>query len=88
VKLADFNISKIVKNNMTKTRIGTPFYASPEIWNSNPYNYKADMWSLGCILYEMCCLKTPFQGKDIKQICRRACRGVYQRIPNVYSKEI
>lgn len=45
-------------DNMTKTQIGTPFYASPEIWNNIPYDYQADMWSLGCIVYEMCCLKT------------------------------
>lgn len=60
VKLADFNVSKILKNKMIQTQIGTPFYASPEIWRQQPYNHKSDIWSLGCILYEMCSLSTPF----------------------------
>jgi serine/threonine protein kinase len=39
------------------TLVGTPFYLSPEICESKPYDFKTDIWALGCILYEICSLK-------------------------------
>jgi len=44
--------------------VGTPYYLSPEIVKEERYNNKSDVWSLGCILYEMCCGKHPFEGKS------------------------
>ena len=40
--------------------LGTPYYLSPEICANKPYNFKTDIWSLGCVLYEMASLKKPF----------------------------
>ena len=40
---------------------GTPLYQSPEEVNEMIYNHKSDVWSLGCILYELCCLLRPFE---------------------------
>ena len=55
------NVSKIVKNGrLAQTQTGTPYYASPEVWNDHPYNEKSDIWSLGCILYEITALRPPF----------------------------
>lgn len=36
-----------------RTAIGTPYYLSPEICQERPYNQKSDVWSLGCVLYEL-----------------------------------
>lgn len=44
---------------MARTSIGTPYYMSPEICESKPYNNKSDVWSLGCVLYELTNLKHP-----------------------------
>lgn len=60
-KLGDLNVSKIAKMGMLYTQTGTPYYASPEVWRDKPYDFKSDIWSLGCVLYEICCLKTPFK---------------------------
>lgn len=61
-KVGDMNVSKIIKQNkFLSTQTGTPFYASPEVWNDQPYNQKSDIWSLGCMIYELCALKPPFQ---------------------------
>jgi len=49
----------------SKTAIGTPYYLSPEICQEKPYNQKSDIWSLGCILYEMTTLQHAFDGKCI-----------------------
>lgn len=64
-KLGDLNVSKICNDQMAKTQTGTPYYASPEVWHDEPYNSKCDIWSFGCLLYEMCCLEPPFQGSDL-----------------------
>jgi serine/threonine protein kinase len=45
-----------------QTQIGTPYYMSPEIWGRRPYNYATDVWSLGCLIYELCALRPPFLG--------------------------
>jgi len=60
IKLGDMNVSKIVKNYFTTTQTGTPYYASPEVWRDESYSTKTDIWSLGCVLYEMCMLRPPF----------------------------
>ncbi len=63
VKLGDFGISKSLKEgNFTSTYIGTPYYMAPEIINSKLYDSRADIWSFGCLLYEICYLNKPFSG--------------------------
>jgi len=54
VKLGDLNVSKQAKyGGLLFTQTGTPYYASPEVWKDQPYDYKSDIWSLGCVIYEM-----------------------------------
>ena len=59
-KLGDLNISKVYNSNFHNSKMGTPCYAAPEIWNNKPYTFKSDIWSLGIILYELCTFKLPF----------------------------
>jgi NIMA (never in mitosis gene a)-related kinase 1/4/5 len=49
---------------MAHTVVGTPYYLSPELCEEKPYNNKSDIWSLGCVLYEMCTLKHPFEAQN------------------------
>ena len=65
LKLGDLNVSKVAKRGLLQTQTGTPYYASPEVWQDKPYDHKSDLWSLGCVLYEMCALKPPFQANDM-----------------------
>ena len=43
VKLGDLNVSKVLKNSFAQTQTGTPYYASPEIYNNQPYGFKSDI---------------------------------------------
>ena len=53
VKIGDLNVSKCLQQGaLLQTQIGTPYYMAPEIWNSRPYNWSCDMWSIGCLIYE------------------------------------
>ena len=60
-KLGDMNVSKVTNNKgLNYTQTGTPYYASPEVWKDEPYDVKSDVWSLGCVMFEMVTLKPPF----------------------------
>ena len=73
VRLGDFGIAKILEHtcDMAKSAVGMPLYCSPEICMGRMYNEKSDIWSLGCILYEMMALKRLFTGLVLADIMRR-----------------
>ena len=73
---------------MANTQIGTPYYASPEVWQDLPYDMKSDIWSLGCVVYEMAALKPPFQAQDLQGLYKKVKAGIYERIPSMYSNEL
>jgi NIMA (never in mitosis gene a)-related kinase len=53
IKIGDMNVSKQLKQGKLQTQIGTPYYMSPEIWNNQSYDERCDIWSLGCMIYEV-----------------------------------
>lgn len=69
-KLADMNVSVISKTGMASTQTGTPTYASPEVWMERPYSGKSDIWSFGCVIYELATLKPPFMATDLQGLKR------------------
>uniref|UniRef100_A0A8D3AED7 non-specific serine/threonine protein kinase n=1 Tax=Scophthalmus maximus TaxID=52904 RepID=A0A8D3AED7_SCOMX len=75
-KLGDFGIARMLNNTMelARTCVGTPYYLSPEICESRPYNNKTDIWSLGCVLYELCTLRHPFEGSSLRQLVSKICQ--------------
>ena len=76
IKIGDFNISKILKKDViTSSHTGTPYYSSPEIWSEKPYDYKTDIWSLGCIIYELCSLRPPFGGLTFEELYKNVMKG-------------
>lgn len=87
-KLGDMNVSKIAKNGLLYTQTGTPYYASPEVWKDKPYDSKSDIWSLGCILYEMATLKPPFRAEDMDGLYKKVIKGSYQKIGESFSKSL
>ncbi|XP_072858512.2 serine/threonine-protein kinase Nek3 isoform X1 [Pogona vitticeps] len=90
VKLGDFGSALLLSSPTAYacSYVGTPYYVPPEIWENMPYNNKSDIWSLGCILYELCTLKHPFQANSWKHLILKICKGYYAPLPPHYSYEL
>ena len=90
VKLGDFGIAKCLDQTIdkAKTYVGTPYYLSPEIINSQPYGFQSDIWSLGVLLYEMCALKMPFDASNLPQLYIKIINCNYQPLNKMYSEEL
>lgn len=61
-------ITCIMPQVYAKTQIGTPCYMAPEVWQGRPYALSSDLWSLGCVLYEMMMFATPFQAANMQEL--------------------
>ena len=90
IKIGDLGVSKrLIQTNFAKTFIGTPYYLSPEICMEKPYNDKSDVWAIGCILYELCCFKYPFDAKSQGALLLKILNNEPEKIDNnYYSKDL
>lgn len=90
VKMGDFGIAKILDHTtqLSKTAIGTPYYLSPEICQGKAYNMKSDIWSLGCVLYELCSLQHAFDSKCMNGLIMAILRSKQNPIPYTYSQNL
>lgn len=88
LKIGDLGVAKEVQESHTNTIVGTPYYLSPELCEEKPYNNKSDIWSLGCILYELCTMKHPFDAKTQGGLFLKIIKESYEPIPDHYSKEL
>ena len=70
VKLGDFGLSRMMGDESIYafTHVGTPYYMSPEHISEQRYNEKSDIWSAGCVVYEMLALKAPFEASNQIQL--------------------
>ena len=89
LKIGDLNVSKILRNkSMTSTVVGTPYYLAPEIWKNAMYDYRCDVFSFGCVLYELTALKVPFRGSSIAELFKQIEYGKVPELPRQYSKDL
>jgi NIMA (never in mitosis gene a)-related kinase 8 len=69
VKIGDFGISKIMSTKIhAQTVLGTPYYFSPEMCEGKEYDDKSDIWALGCVLGEICCLQKAFTASNLSEL--------------------
>lgn len=92
VKVGDFGFSKLyaatVSDDVGRTFCGTPYYVAPEIWRRKPYSKKADMFSLGVLLYELLTLKRPFDGANMNEVMQKTLNGRFEPLPARVSPEM
>ena len=85
IKVCDFGICKYLGfSKLTNTMIGTPYFMSPEQMAQNYYDYKIDVWGIGCILFELLYKKHPFNGKDMYDLKRNIAK--VDPLRNIISK--
>ena len=90
VKLGDFGLSRMMNTDsvFAYTHVGTPYYMSPEQINDQKYNEKSDIWSTGCIIYELAALRAPFEATTHYQLAMKIKSGKLDRIPNEYTEDL
>jgi NIMA (never in mitosis gene a)-related kinase len=90
VMIGDFGVCKVLgsKHDLTSTITGTPYYLSPEIFQGKPYSFKSDIWSLGCILYQLVALQVPYDARDVSTLSARVTRGSNPPFPSRYSRDL
>lgn len=89
MKIGDMGVSKIVSNlnALQCTKVGTPLYLSPEIIKQIPYDYKVDLWSVGCSLYHLAALEPPFTGENVIVLGNNIVKSQHKQLPSRYSNE-
>ncbi|EAU85079.2 other/NEK protein kinase [Coprinopsis cinerea okayama7 len=90
VKLGDFGLSKALNQaSFANTYVGTPYYMSPELMQEKAYDSKSDIWSLGCLIYELCALKPPFhEAKTHNELSILIRNGRIPPLPRGYSQAL
>ena len=67
--------------------VGTPYYLAPEIWKAKTYGKESDVWGLGVILFEMCCLKYPFPATELEELENKVLNEKVEKHPNNVNRD-
>ncbi|KAM9465717.1 serine/threonine-protein kinase Nek9 isoform 1-T1 [Clarias gariepinus] len=92
IKLGDYGLAKKLDSeySMAETCVGTPYYMSPELCQGVKYNFKSDIWAMGCVLYEMLTLTRTFDATNPLNLCVKIVQGNFTMEMNsdVYSADL
>ncbi len=95
LKVGDLGLSRQLSSQTFEafSRVGTPLYMSPEVLQGKGYDWKSDVWSLGCIAYELCMLRSPFRQDDkenlsLYDLFQRITKGQFPPLNDRYSSEL
>ena len=89
VKIGDFGMSKLLANKeMKMSRVGTPLYLAPELVKKEKYDYKADIWSLGCSLYHLAKTVPPFNDENLIRLGYAIVNNQPEPLPDCYSHQL
>ncbi|XP_067312389.1 serine/threonine-protein kinase Nek9 [Pseudorasbora parva] len=77
IKLGDYGLAKKLDSqySMAETCVGTPYYMSPELCQGVKYNFKSDIWAMGCVLFELLTLTRTFDATNALNLCVKIVQG-------------
>ena len=85
IKLSDFGFSKVInEGDITDTNLGSPATKAPEIMKGYEYNAKADLWSIGVIMYQLFFDSLPFPARTARELKEAIFRASGVRLPKGY----
>lgn len=76
------------ENYLQENRAGTPLYLAPEIIKLKPYDYKVDIWGLGCVLHHLACLEPPFHGENLIILGYNILHKQPKKPPFIYGEKL
>ncbi|KAL4508571.1 hypothetical protein ABPG72_003875 [Tetrahymena utriculariae] len=90
IRIGDLGVAKQLQDNKSHahSQVGTPYYMSPEIIQDIPYNEKSDVWSLGCVLYQLATFKRPFEATNQGSLVLKIQKAQYIPISSNYSQQL
>nr|XP_019940598.1 PREDICTED: serine/threonine-protein kinase Nek9 [Paralichthys olivaceus] len=92
IKLGDYGLAKKLDSefSMAETCVGTPYYMSPELCQGAKYNFKSDIWAMGCVLFEVLTLTRTFDATNPLNLCVKIVQGNWTMDVNsdVYSSAL
>uniref|UniRef100_A0A8B9BLH9 non-specific serine/threonine protein kinase n=1 Tax=Anser brachyrhynchus TaxID=132585 RepID=A0A8B9BLH9_9AVES len=92
IKLGDYGLAKKLNSeySMAETLVGTPYYMSPELCQGVKYNFKSDIWAVGCVIFELLTLKRTFDATNPLNLCVKIVQGnrAMEVDSTVYSREL
>ena len=89
-RLGDFGIARVLSGTreMAKSVVGTPYALAPEVCENKAYGYAADVWALGCVLYELCTLRHAFEADNLLGLVWKIVHDQPAGIGAEYSAEL
>uniref|UniRef100_A0A6Q2YDP6 non-specific serine/threonine protein kinase n=2 Tax=Esox lucius TaxID=8010 RepID=A0A6Q2YDP6_ESOLU len=92
IKLGDYGLAKKLDSQfaMAETCVGTPYYMSPELCQGVKYNFKSDIWAMGCVIFEVLTLTRTFDATNPLNLCVKIVQGNWTMEVNsdVYSSAL
>ena len=89
VKIGDMGMSKILtKKEMKLSRVGTPLFLAPELIMKEKYDFKADIWSLGCSIYHLAKTVPPFNDENLIKLGQAIVNDNPPELPGCYSEDL
>uniref|UniRef100_A0A671QTP3 Probable serine/threonine-protein kinase PknB n=1 Tax=Sinocyclocheilus anshuiensis TaxID=1608454 RepID=A0A671QTP3_9TELE len=88
IRLGEFGVIREWSTDAQTAETEALSYIAPEILSGEPYDEKSEIWSLGCIIYEMCMLKCAFAGKNTVDIIPKILRSSYEALPETFSQDL
>ncbi|TPP52436.1 Protein kinase domain family protein [Leishmania donovani] len=82
------SLQRLLNGGVEAAMKGTPLYMAPEVLQGGAASPKSDVWSLGCVLYELLALRHPFESRDLAPLVMRVLRGQREPLPAHYPRPI